>query len=360
MEKIIIMSMLLSLILCTASTAQHTEDKTDSTFTNPLLPAGADPWVIFKDGWYYYTHTLGRRIGLWKTRDVTDLKNAEYKTVFTPPRDKPYSRNLWAPEIMNINDNWYVYFAADDGNHFNHRLFVIENTSADPFEGDWKMKGKIKTDEKDNWAIDGSLFKHRGDHYFIWSGWDTTPWVDMETQSIYMAKMKNPWTLATDRVLISKPELEWERVWKHPEEWRNTPRHTVWVNEGPEVLKHDDKLFLIYSASGCWTPYYALGMLTADADSDLLDPASWVKHPEPVFQQSPENGVYGTGHNSFFKSPDGKEDWILYHANNNPEDGCGRKRSPRAQLITWNDDGTPNFGAALSTSTAIQKPSGTK
>jgi GH43 family beta-xylosidase len=87
------------------------------------------------------------------------------------------------------------------------------------------------------------------------------------------------------------------------------------VNEGPEILTHGDKMFLVYSASGCWTEYYALGMLTTSIDSNLLDAASWKKSTQPVFQSSPAAHAYGTGHNSFFKSPDGKEDWILYHAN---------------------------------------------
>jgi GH43 family beta-xylosidase len=332
--------------------------KGKDTFTNPLKESGADPWIFYHEGFYYYTNTLSRRIGIWRTKDITELKNAEYKTIYVPPENTMYSKQLWAPEIMNINDNWYVYFAADDGDNLNHKLYVLENTSDDPFEGEFKMKGKIKTDKDDNWAIDGSVFYHKGDYYFIWSGWQTSPYVDVETQCIYIARMENPWTLATDRVLISKPEYEWERIWKNPDEWNNTNDHITYVNEGPEVLAHDDKLFLVYSASGCWTPFYALGMLTADADSDLLNPKSWKKHPEPVFHQSEENGVYGTGHNCFFKSPDGTEDWILYHANDKPEQGCGGNRSPRAQLIKWNDDGTPNFGTALSTSTHIKKPSG--
>ena len=46
-----------------------------------------------------------------------------------------------------------------------------------------------------------------------------------------------------------------------------------------------------YSASGSWTPYYCVGLLTADAKANLLDPTSWKKHPTPVFQQEPENEV---------------------------------------------------------------------
>jgi GH43 family beta-xylosidase len=272
-----------------------------------------------------------------------------------------WSKQLWAPEIMNLDDDWYVYFAADDGDNKNHKLYVIENTEADPFEGEFVMKGKLQTDPKDNWAIDGSVFEHEGERYLIWSGWDVTPWVEAETQRIYIARMENPWTLATDRVEISKPEYAWERIFEIPEGWTTwRPPQNVYVNEGPEVLSHGDKLFLIYSASGCWTPHYSLGMLTADAESDLLDAASWTKSPEPVFVHSPENGVYGTGHNSFFKSPDGTEDWILYHANDEPQQGCGEFRSPRAQLITWRDDGTPDFGVPLPTSTRIKKPSGTR
>jgi GH43 family beta-xylosidase len=135
----------------------------------------------------------------------------------------------------------------------------------------------------------------------------------------------------------------------------------IWsVNEGPEILKHGKKLFLIYSASGCWTDFYALGMLTASKNSDLLNPASWIKTEQPVFKQSPENSVYAPGHNSFFKSPDGHEDWILYHANSNPNEGCGNKRSPRAQKFTWNKDGSPNFGVPLKDGQPLAVPSGTK
>lgn len=35
-----------------------------ATFTNPLLPAGADPWVIYRGGYYYYTQTTGNNLTL--------------------------------------------------------------------------------------------------------------------------------------------------------------------------------------------------------------------------------------------------------------------------------------------------------
>ena len=141
------------------------------TFTNPLLPSGADPWSIHKDGYYYYTNTLGDRIDIWKTKNLADLKTAERKTIWTPPSGTVYSKEIWAPEIHFIQGKWFVYFAADDGKNDNHRLYVLENTSADPLTGEWIFKGKI-SDSNDKWAIDGSVFTHKDQLYMVWSGWE--------------------------------------------------------------------------------------------------------------------------------------------------------------------------------------------
>lgn len=324
---------------------------TDSSVQNPLLPSGADPWSLYKDGFYYYTHTLGNRIDIWKTKNLAELKIAERKTIFTPPPNTAYSKQLWAPEIHHINGKWYVYFAASNGNNNNHRMYVIENAAADPFSGTWRFRGQVY-DPSNKWAIDGSVFEHRRQLYFIWSGWEGD---HNGQQDIYIAKMKNPWTIEGARVRISSPVLAWERNGTLNDPFN--PPHVA-VNEGPQILKNNRRLFLIYSASGCWTEAYSLGMLTFTGKRSLLDSAAWRKSPQPVFDSSMANGVYAPGHNSFFKSPDGKEDWILYHANLKPGQGCGGFRSPRAQRFGWNRDGTPNFGEPVKVVAAALKQSG--
>ncbi|GAA4314929.1 glycoside hydrolase family 43 protein [Mucilaginibacter gynuensis] len=334
------------LFLVLLSSFGFVQNAPSNTFTNPLLPAGPDPWNIYKDGYYYYTNSTGGNLVIWKTKDLTDLKSAEKKVIWVPPTGKEYSKELWAPELHFIRGKWYMYFAADDGDNNHHRMYVVENPSLDPMKGEWTFKGKV-ADDTNKWAIDGSVFENKGKLYMIWSGWEGDK---NGMQSIYIAEMSNPWTISSKRVKLSSPTYKWE----------SNSGIGVLVNEGPEILAHGDKLYLIYSASGCWTDFYALGMLTASTKSNLLDVASWKKSAEPVFQQSPENGVYAPGHNSFFKSPDGKEDWILYHANANAGDGCGNKRSPRAQKFTWNKDGSPNFGTPVKLGTALALPSSTK
>jgi len=320
------------------------------TFTNPLLPSGPDPFVIFHDGFYYYMNTTAKNLTIWKTRGMSDLKNAEQKVVWTPPTEGPYSHDIWAPELHFIHGKWYIYFAADAGTNQTHRLWVVENSSPDPLTDAWGIPHKL-ADSTDKWAIDGSVFENKGQLYLIWSGWEGD---ENGTQSIFIARLKNPWTIGSPRAKISAPQYPWEKVGDTPGD--GMPH--IDVNEGPEMLKHADKLFLIYSASGCWTDYYALGEAIASANSNLLDPRSWKKAARPVFSESPEAHAYGTGHNGFFKSPDGKQDWIIYHANSEPHQGCGRLRSPRAQPFTWNPDGTPNFGKPIPLDQPVPRPSG--
>ena len=318
------------------------------TFTNPLLPSGADPYSTYYNGYYYYTHTLQDKLVLWKTKNLANIAAAERKTIWTPPEGTMYSKDIWAPEFHIIEGKWYVYFAADDGNNENHRMYVLENDNEDPFLGEWELKGKVAA-WPDRWAIDGNVFAYQDELYMIWSGWEGHT---NGQQNIYIAKMKNPWTIDGKRVLISEPTYVWEKQGDLDDE--ENPPH-VNVNEGPQYLEHNDEIFIVYSANGCWTDYYSLGLISFKGE-DILDPASWIKHDKPIFKKSEENSVYAPGHNSFFKSPDGSEDWILYHANSHPGEGCGTKRSPRMQKIEWNEDGTPNLGTPVSAETILEIP----
>ena len=347
--------LLLSLVLFTAIIScdkkgngggNRPPQQPSNTFTNPVLSSGPDPWIIQQGTNYYYTHTLGNRIALWKTTKVTELRNAIPQMVWNAPASGANSRNVWAPELHFINNKWYLYYTAGSSSDLStQRTFVLENASADPLSGTWTDKGQIGDAAANFFAIDGTVFSYNGNNYFLWSGQASA---SDNTQRIYIARMSDPWTLATSRVLISSPQYTWETVGTPPS-----------VNEGPQILKNAaGKVFLIYSASGCWTDDYALGMLTLNDGGDPLNPAHWTKSASPIFSKKASSFAYGPGHNSFFKSPDGTEDWIIYHANSSPGQGCGDLRSPRIQKFTWNANGTPNFGEPVSTSTPIQKPSG--
>jgi GH43 family beta-xylosidase len=219
-------------------------------------------------------------------------------------------------------------------------MWVLENTSDDPLQGTWVDKGKLALPD-DKWAIDGTLTTINGVLFFAWSGWESDQNI---RQDIYLVKMQNPLTPLGDRVKISSPQLAWELA-------GGTPA----VNEAPQFLIQNN-VFITYSASGCWTDDYSIGLLSATG-GNLLDAASWVKSDEPLLTQNPASLAYGPGHNSFFKSKDGTEDWVTYHANLNPGLGCGDERSMRMQKFTW-QNGKPFFGQPVTVGSSIKVPSG--
>jgi GH43 family beta-xylosidase len=289
------------------------------------------------------------RLVLLKTRNLADLKNAEKKTIWIAPKNTDYSAEIWAPEFHFIDGKWYVYFAADNGSNETHRMYVLENNSEDPMKGEFTFKGKMAA-QTDKWAIDGNVFTYKKQLYMIWSGWegDTNG-----QQNIYIAKMKSPTQIEGDRVRISSPTNSWELFGALHDDINPAQ---VNVNEGPQFLSHAKKAFIVFSASGCWTDNYSLGLLTFTGKDNLLDASAWKKSEQPILSQSDKNKVYAPGHNSFFKSPNGKEDWILYHANSNPGEGCGFKRSPRMQKIIWDKNGNPTIGDPISSGTALSIP----
>jgi len=310
-------------------------------FYNVLAPDGADPWVWrHADGHYYLTMTTGRDIVVSRSDSLSGLDSGERKVVWTPPPEGPFSRNVWAPELHHLGGKWYIYFAADDGVNDNHRMYVLENEAEDPLGGEFRFKGKLSPPGDDRWAIDGTVFQAGERLYFLWSGWEGLKDV---RQDLYIAPMRDPWTLAGPRVAISRPTFPWESRGGPPA-----------VNEGPAVLVRGRSVFVVYAASGSWTDHHCLGLLSADADRDLLSPASWTKREQPVFAGG--NGVVAPGHCSFTRSPDGSEDWMIYHAARYR--GAGWARNVRAQRFVWGEEGTPRLGAPVPPDTPIPLPSG--
>jgi GH43 family beta-xylosidase len=330
--------------------------KTDSeTFSNPILSTGPDPWVFTWNGHYYFMATTQKNLTIWETTDLSDLRDARKEVVWTPEPGKPWSKSIWAPELYRWGGKWYIYFAATDGPRTDRRIFVLENPAEDPLSGRWTLKGQI-ADATNRWAIDPDVFEVNGTHYMLWSGW---PGSERGVENIYIARMSNPWTIDSPRTLLSTATFDWEKHSEHLNDEGPTAANEgpVLVNEGPEALVHDGKVFVTFSASGCWTDEYALGLLFASEDSNLLDASLWKKLDHPVLTEDPARNVYGPGHNGFFKSPDGTQDWIIYHANPGPHEGCSAMRSPRIQRFTWNTDGTPNFGQPDAAGVLLAKPS---
>ncbi|WEG11089.1 glycoside hydrolase family 43 protein [Pullulanibacillus sp. KACC 23026] len=306
----------------------------DYELKNPIVEQRADPWVYkHTDGYYYFTASVPEfdRIELRRSKTIQGLNEAKKRTVWTKRLEGPMSSHIWAPEIHFINKSWYVYFAAARVEaEFDHRMYVLENHSSNPLEGQWTERGQVKTDWE-SFSLDATTFEHQSKRYYVWAQKDPT----IEGNSnLYIAEMENPWTIKSPQVMLSKPEYDWEKS-------------GFLVNEGAAVLKRKGKLFITYSASAT-DHHYCMGMLSADESSPLLDPASWTKSPQPVFQTDEKVNKFGPGHNSFTVSEDGLKDVLIYHARNYKEITGNPLYDPNrhtcAQPFDWDEDGIPHFG----------------
>lgn len=269
----------------------------------PFIEQRADPFICkHSDGYYYFTASLPAfdAICLRRSKTLAGLREAAEKVVWTKHPSGEMSMNIWAPEIHYLKGKWYIYFAAAqadaDGNGcYDHRTYVLENSAANPLEGHFVEKARLFTGWE-SFTLDATVFSHHGSDYMVWAQRD---YAIRGNSNLYLARMLDPWTLQLPAALLTNPEYDWEC-------------QGFLVNEGPAVLKKAGKIYITYSGSAT-DERYAMGLLTADAQSDLTAPASWTKSPVPVMVSEPENGLFGPGHNSFTVDENG-QDILVFHA----------------------------------------------
>lgn len=320
---------------------QNTKD-----YANPFIPERADPYITKgPDGYYYFTasYPMKRdddpegydRVILRRAKHIEDLSTAEEITIWKAEDNCLSHRFIWAPELHYIQNKWYVYYAGScrTDNYWAFDCHVLECEGADPYTDKWIEKGRFQKTPEDTFSFTGfsldmTYFEANGRAYVIWAQHS-----EVKISCLYIGEVDPaaPWRLISLPMLLTQPEFDWE-----------TQRFPV--NEGPAVLKHADKLYVCFSASGTG-PEYCVGLLEADITADLLTPQSWKKYPRPILSSQDLSGEYGPGHNSFIKDEDGN-DLIVYHARGQKcfEGKCGYAgndplfdpcRDARIRTIQW-------------------------
>lgn len=307
-------------------------------YNKPWIMQRADPYVYKHiDGTYYFTATNPEYdcVCLRKSKTLAKLARAEEKIIWRKHDKGIMSFHIWAPELHYLDHKWYLYFAGGDVDDiWAIRPYVLECADADPMTGKWIEKGMMQYASEDEFSfrafsLDATVFENKGKQYVVWAEKVS---VGKQISNLYIAEMASPYQLKTVQVLLTSPDYDWERI-------------GFWVNEGPAIIKKNGKIFLTYSASETGI-HYCMGMLTADEDSDLLDPSSWTKQRYPILSTCEKEKVYGPGHNSFTVDEEGN-DICVYHARTE-EDIEGNplynpNRHAMLMKIKWDEKGYPIF-----------------
>lgn len=304
-------------------------------FEFPIATDRADPCIGFWKGKYYFiatndadgNHTLYIREG----ESVEELVNAPEHLILDSDTYPEIGGLLWAPEFHVINGKLYIFHAATPGPFFEEESCIMElKHGGNPInKDDWtKPRRIVKADGSDlceagkEITLDMTEFEWDGEFYVIWSQRQFLP-KDLGAW-LYIAKLNpdEPYKLASEPVILSKPDYSWAN------------NHTF-VEEGPFALKRNDRLFITYSAAAVDTSY-VVGLLQIEKGKDLLNPSNWKKRGFPLLTSRSVEGEYGTGHNAFVVDREGYL-WNTYHA----RPGTDAPRSSGIRRVHFDIDDEP-------------------
>ncbi|MBQ6019414.1 MAG: glycoside hydrolase family 43 protein [Clostridia bacterium] len=250
------------------------------TYTNPLYPNSADPFVLYEDGVYYlYATNNGTGYNAATSTDLVHWTDAGQVAFMG---DVLGDSMFWAPEVYKYNGRFYLFYTASIGG--DQRLAVaVADSPLGPFE---KTSDAALMERS---AIDGNvLFDDDGR---IW------------LYVVHFGVGNHIWVYEMNDDLISVKEGSGVKL-TEPRNWEGT------INEGPAVLKHNGVYYLTYSGDDYQSVGYSVGCMTSDSPTG----------PFTRTQDSPilkaDVYVHGPGHHSFAYSPDGSEMFIVYHCHN--------------------------------------------
>lgn len=304
-------------------------------FHNPIAIDRADPDVAFWNGKYYFiatndadgNHTLFIR----ESETIEGLATAPEHLILDSDTYDNIKGLLWAPEFHEINGRLYIFHAATRGEFFaeESRLMTLKEGGSPINKKDWsrperivRMDGTELCEEGKEITLDMTCFLWEGEYYVIWSQRQFLP-KDLGAW-LYIAKLnpQKPWMLASEPIVLSKPDYGWGN------------NHTF-VEEGPFALVNGDTLYITFSAAAVDVSY-VVSYLSIEKGKDLLNPSNWVKNNYPILTARSVKGEFGTGHNAYVTDEDGTV-WNTYHA----RFGVDAPRSSAIRRVHFDVDGAP-------------------
>ena len=217
-------------------------------------------------------------------------------------------RAVWAPSIIKKEDQYFLFFGANDIQS-NEEYGGIGVAVSDRPQGPYKDHlGKPLVDKFHNGAqpIDQFVFQDNGKYYLIYGGW----------RHCNIAQLKDDFT----GFIPYKDGTIFKEI---------TPENYV---EGPFMFKKDYKYYFMWSEGGWTGPDYSVAYAVADS------PFGPFKRIDKILQQDTKIAT-GAGHHSIIHNKDTDDYYMVYHRR--PLDETDHNfRETCIDLMEFNDDGT--------------------
>jgi len=304
-------------------------------FDFPVAINRADPCVAKIGDKYYFIATNdadgNHSLYIRQADTIEGLKDADEVLLLDSKTYDGIGGLLWAPEFHEIKGKLYIFHACTPGEFFWEESHVMElKKGGNPMNrNDWfRPKRVVRADGTDiceagkEITLDMTTFEWQDEIYAVWSQRQFLP-KDLGAW-LYIGKLNpdEPWKLACEPVVLSKPEYGWAN------------NHTF-VDEGPYALIRGDTLYLTFSSAAVDVSY-VVGLLQIQKGKDPMNPANWKKNGYPILTARCVTNEWGTGHNAYVIDDDGNV-WNTYHA----RPGVEAPRCSGIRRVHFNIDGEP-------------------
>jgi beta-xylosidase len=282
----------LALAACTGDTPGPSQGAAVAdTFTNPVHQDNfPDPGVIGADGtWYAYgTNNATANVPLLTSTDLVHWTEAG--DVLPEVGAWAVRGNTWAPEVVRTDAGKYVLYYTARWSRADRQCIgaAVADTPTGPFT-DVSDRPLICQDDEGG-SIDASPYRHTdGTLYLYWK--NDGNHIGRPTHLYGRRLTPDGLALAGEPVRLLTNDKPWQA-------------HVI---EAPQMVRHDDRLYLFYSANAFDTDAYAVGYATCDGPLGPCHDA-----PEnPILRSSA--AAAGPGHSYLVTRADGST-WLLYHA----------------------------------------------
>ena len=255
-----------------------------------------DPFILRYDAMYYiYATSFFKGFYVWTSKD---LKTFQGPFKAYEKNDRSFGdSDFWAPEVIYHDGQFIMHYSARDPKEQRLKIGVaVSKSPMGPFVDVYHQKPMF---DHGYAVIDGHVFiddDHTPYFYYV-RDCSEHKYLDHFESHMYVSRLSSDLlSLVGESVKILKPEQSWEI---------NSGSHR-W-NEGPFVLKHEKRYYLMYSANFYASKEYAIGYAIATSPF-----GPFKKAPENPILSYVSNSISGPGHNSV--TTNDKGDYICaYH-----------------------------------------------
>ena len=316
------------------------------TFQNPVFqPVLADPTVLYdEERKLFYAYGTqddwddGAGSRLVPVLSSPNLHDWTYVgEAFTEKPDWKDAGGIWAPDINQVNDQYYLYYSYSTWGDPNPGVgLAISDSPAGPFIDQGKLFDSESMHVPN--SIDPFLFQEAGEKYLFWGSFSQAP-----EQGTYAVALSEDGKSVGDQEKVKIAAGDFEAV---------------------TIFKKGDYYYFLGSKGSCCEGADSRYHVLAARSEKLLGPyldrdgRDIRERGHGTLVLEGDDQIAGPGHTSDILTDSNGTDWILYHGIDTDQGTLGNGTSRRMLLLdrlTW-EDGWPRIATGHATMTKQAAP----